>query len=104
MNHTRTTAPYRIGWWTHRWWPTRAILVGAVTGNQPSPRADNGSRFVGRRVYWRLIVRDLGYIRRPHRPWQSEALGGFNARRGFTAAGAERKMLADVARQVASDV
>lgn len=82
---------YRIGYWTHRWWPTRALLVGLLTGNQPSPRADNGSRFVGRRKYVPIIARQLTEIRRPHRPWQAEYDGCRWAPRGWTKAGVLRK-------------
>jgi len=91
---------YRIGWWTHAWWPTRALLVGLLTGKQPSPRADNGSRYVGRRAFVAPIIRRLRKLGRPHRPWQAEpeslAWHVF-CRRALTARGAERKMRADVA-------
>lgn len=89
---------YRIGWWTHAWWPTRPLLVGLLTGNQLSPRADNGRRFVGRRSFVRPVLSRLWKIRRPHRPWQAEAsdVSRF-CRRALTAAGAERKMRADAA-------
>ena len=98
-----TYAAYRIGWWTHRWWPRRALVVGLLTGQQASPRADNGSRFVGRRVIARelrrQIVRDLRMLRRPHRPWQAEASDLRFARRAFTAPGAEHKIETDVEHQ-----
>lgn len=98
INPGRVTAPYRIGWWTHAWWPTRPLLIGLLTGNQPSPRAGNGQRFVGRRWFVKPIMSRLRKIRRPHRPWQSEAPTQATqfARRALTAAGAERKMLTDV--------
>lgn len=92
----RVTRPYRIGWWTHAWWPRRELLKGLVTGNQPTPRADGGRRFVGRRRFVKPIVDRLRRIRRPHRPWQAESDEGWIARRAFTPAGAERKILRDV--------
>jgi hypothetical protein len=89
---------YRIGWWTHRWWPTAGLLRCLVTGRQLSPRADNGSRQVPRRAVTRTIVRRLRLIRRPHRPWQAEAEGELRfCRRALTAAGAEAKMRHDLA-------
>jgi len=91
----RTTRPYRIGYWTHRWWPSRAQVAGLLTGNQPSPRADNGSRRVGRAGYAKDTLRKLTLIRRPHRPWQAESAGTWFARRAFTASKAEGKILAD---------
>lgn len=93
---------YRIGWWTHRWWPTRALVVGLITGNQLSRRGDNGSRFVGRRKFVKRIASRARRLRRPHRPWQAEATddGVRFARRSFTAAGAERRIRGDVAHQL----
>lgn len=91
------TKPYRIGWWTHRWWPTRPLLAGLLTGNQPSRRADNDSRFVGRRKFIAPIVSRARKLRRPHRPWQAESDLCRFARRGFTPAAAQRKIQADEA-------
>ena len=99
MRHSHVTTPYRIGWWTHKWWPSKPLLIGLLTGNQPSPRADNGSRFVGRRKFIEPIWRRLTKLRRPHRPWQAEAPGEHGcrfARRALTAKGAERKMIRDL--------
>lgn len=92
--HGETDA-YRIGWWTHRWWPRSYNLYGLLTGCQRSPRADNGSRRVGRAVWLRQIVNDLRLIRWPHRPWQAESEQCRFARRAFTASGARRKILRD---------
>jgi hypothetical protein len=89
--------PYRIGWWTHRWWPDKGLLMCIATGNQLSPRADNGDRHVGRRPFFEVAVRRLRLIRRPHRPWQAEADGTpMFARRAFTPAGAAAKMQHDI--------
>lgn len=92
---TRRVDVYRIGWWTHRWWPTRALVEGLLTGKQLSPRADTGSRHVGRIVFLKTMVRHLRLVRRPHRPWQAEVEGLQFARRAFTAAGAKRKIQYD---------
>lgn len=97
---THDVVAYRIGWWTHKWWPTQALILGLLTGNQPSRRADNGRRFVGRRRFIAPIVSRLRKIRRPHRPWQAEPVEDpgfwFCCRRALTASGAERKMRADL--------
>lgn len=87
----REMEPYRIGWWVHPWWPTARLVKCLVRGRQP-----DGQR-VARHWFLDVIIDRLKLIRRPHRPWQSEA-PAFNrhARRAFTAAGAERKMLEDV--------
>lgn len=84
------TRPYRIGWWTHPWWPRKVILRCFVTGRQP-----DGKR-VRRRGYLADMARNLKLVRRPHRPWQSEAPSlWLFARRAFTAEGARRKMVRD---------
>lgn len=95
MSHENDLHAYRIGYWTHRWWPLRAQLVGLITGNQQSPRADNGSRYVGRRVWVKPILRNLKRIRRPHRPWQAEYEDCRWCRRAWTKAGALRKAESD---------
>ncbi len=91
---------YRIGWWTHNWWPTKALLVGLVTGRQPSRRADNGSRFVGRRYFIAPILSRLKRIGRPHLPWQAEPTDDpgqwFRCRRGLTRESAKQLMLDDL--------
>jgi hypothetical protein len=85
------TKPYRIGWWTHAWWPTWTLLRCLVTGRQA-----DGQR-APRRAFAEVLGRRLGSFRRPHRPWQSEAPTWCRtARRGFTATGAQRKMERDV--------
>jgi hypothetical protein len=84
-----TVSCYRIGWWTHRWWPTRRLLRALVTGKQSAGRVD---RF----RLLKLMVRNLRLIRRPHRPWQAEAEGLQFARRAFTAEGAKRKIRYDL--------
>lgn len=105
MSGQRDTQPYRIGWWTHAWWPTRALLGGLITGRHLVVRvgaeaATGGRPYVGRGRFLKAIRRRLRLIRRPHRPWQAESdradLGLMFARRAFTAAGAERKIVADV--------
>jgi len=68
---------------------------GLITGRQASPRADNGSRYVGRAVWLRQMARDLRLLRRPHRPWQAESEQCRFARRGLTARAAHRKMVRD---------
>lgn len=96
---TPTASPaYRIGWWTHQWWPSRVILRCLLTGKQPSPRADNGTRKASRAYYVRLITSQMRRLKAPHRPWQSEAEGPATqfARRSFTAAGAQQAMQRDV--------
>jgi hypothetical protein len=90
---------YRIGFWTHHWWPRKQILICLLTGKQPSPRADNGKRFVGRRPYVRVILRDLKLIRRPHRPWQAEYENCRWCPRAWTSEGARRKAERDLAYQ-----
>lgn len=97
---TKDSVPpaYRIGWWTHSWWPTWALVSGLVSGNLPSTRVGGGGRFVGRRQFLATITRRVRLLRRPHRPWQAEAEGVAVrfARRALTATGAERKILRDV--------
>lgn len=78
---------YGIGWWTHRWWPRRAIVRCLAVGRDPDGRP------VPRRAYLRVVLRDLRLIRRPHRPWQAEnTLDGCscNAARALTPQGAVR--------------
>lgn len=87
---------YRIGWWTHQWWPRKVMLVCLLTGKQPRPSAATGSRKAHRSYYVKHILRRLRMIRRPHRPWQAEADVCRFARRAFTAKGAARKMARDV--------
>jgi hypothetical protein len=96
VSDDRVTRPYRIGWWTHAWWPSKHLLVGLATGNQPSRRADNGSRYVGRHRFVDPLLRRLRLLRRPHRPWQAESGEGWFCRRAFTPTGAERKIVRDM--------
>ena len=93
VKHSGGVDVYRIGWWTHRWWPTRHILRGLLTGHQPTPRADNGDTFVGRRKYLPDLWHRLTLIRRPHRPWQAEWDGCQRAPRAWTRNGALAKAL-----------
>lgn len=93
----RVTRPYRIGWWTHAWWPTQRLVAGLLTGKQSAPSADGRRHRIGRRRFAEPLLRRLRSIRCPHRPWQAESDALWFARRSFTAAGAERKVLADVA-------
>lgn len=95
MQHLNTrlsaSEPYRIGWWTHRWWPTTLMLRCLVRGRDPQGRRTR------RWYYVTTIARRLRMLQRPHRPWQSEApLHCEFARRGITAASAQRKMQRDV--------
>lgn len=92
---------YRIGWWTHRWWPRWVMVKGALLGRQPSPAA-NGSRKAPRAHYVRAMLRDLRKIRRPHRPWQAEYEDCRWAPRAFTADGVRRKAERDRAYQEAT--
>lgn len=98
MRHDASTAvtPYRIGWWTHQWWPRKVMLVCFLIGKQPQPSAATGSRKAHRSYYAKHMLRRLRMIRRPHRPWQAEADVCRFARRAFTADGAVRKMTRDV--------
>lgn len=82
---------YRIGWWTHRWWPTMALLRGLLLGVNPSGRKAR------RRYYAGAIIRRLRLIRRPHRPWQAETNDGTCrfARRAFTRKAAALKVYDD---------
>jgi hypothetical protein len=89
------THAYRIGWWTHKWWPRKALLWCLLIGKQPTPAAATGSRKASRWYYVRTIARRLKMIRRPHRPWQAEIAVrdcSCNARRAFTATGAARRV------------
>jgi hypothetical protein len=84
---------YRIGWWTHRWWPRMVILRCLLTARQPDGRPAT------RRYYLGVVLRDLRRLKRPHRPWQAEDESGQHrfARRAFTSEGAVRLMARDVA-------
>lgn len=95
MTHTApelVSDAYRIGWWTHRWWPRLVLLRCLVTARQPDGRPAT------RRYYLGVILRDLRRLKRPHRPWQCEAEGPATlfARRSFTPRGAVRSMTRDV--------
>lgn len=86
---------YRIGWWRPWWRPMGGLVMGLLTGNQQSPRADNGSRFVGRRRFVAPLVRRARQARLPRRPWQAESdMFHMNAVRACTRRGAERKLRA----------
>lgn len=95
---------YRIGWWTHRWWPRKIMLRGLTLGHDPydrkTPRIFYAKRIwieFARHCPWRL--RSIGGFpsrNTPHRPWQCEADGCRFARRAFTAESARRKMQRDV--------
>ena len=81
---------YRIGWWTHRWWPSSWVLGCLFRGRQPNGRK------VSRVRYLRTILRDLKRIRFPHRPWQSEYDDCRWCRRGWTAEQVRRLATADL--------
>jgi hypothetical protein len=94
--------PYRIGWGrladlTRKY---RRLIPLIARGVQA-----DGQR-VPRRRWWSTIRRDLHMVltRHPkyllHRPWQAEADDQRFARRGFTAAAAARRMVADVDHEV----
>lgn len=94
---------YRIGFWTHRWWPRKASLYGLLTGSQigfhgatPPP---GWSRWRIRKSHGRTILRNLKLIRRPHRPWQAEYDECRWCPRAWTAQGARRKAERDLAYQ-----
>lgn len=93
------TAAYRIGWWTHKWWPTWQLLRGLATGRQP------GGERVKRKNYGAVLWRRAKQFRRPHRPWQAEiSMAGCscNARRAFTADGAAKRVKALHAKRLAT--
>lgn len=89
---------YHIGFWTHRWWPTRQEITGLIRGRQPTNSATPVK--VKRRVFADMIRRRLNLVRRPHRPWQAEYEGCQWCRRAFTAEGAHRKAARDRAYQL----
>lgn len=96
---------YRIGWWRPWWRPMGGLMVGLLTGRQPSPRADNGSRFVGRRHFVAPLLRRAKRAQFPRRPWQAESeMFHMNAVRAFTRRGAERKLLAAEVRHARASV
>lgn len=96
--------PYRIGWWTHRWWPRMAMLRCLWRGRDPQDRPARRVYYV--RTIWEEFAKKFPgrvvvpgrFARRnwPHRPWQCEAEGCQFARRAFTKEGAARKMLRDL--------
>jgi hypothetical protein len=88
------THAYRIGWWTHKWWPTRHLLRPAILGRVVLA---DGSIRARRKPYWQALWRRIRLIRRPHRPWQAEVVTAdcsCNARRAFTADGATKRVQA----------
>lgn len=96
---------YRIGWWTHKWWPRKTLLWCLLIGKQPLPAAATGSRKASRWYYVKTIARRLKMIRRPHRPWQAEITVpgcSCNARRAFTADGAVKRVQALHAKRLAT--
>jgi len=90
--------PYRIGW--------GRIAELAAKYRQLLPLIARGIQADGQRVprrrWWPTIRRDLHMVltRHPkyllHRPWQAEADALRFARRGLTAATAQRRMCADL--------
>lgn len=97
---------YRIGYWTHRWWPRAFTLRQVVTGEQqhfrdPIHRTRKTRNSVRRDAVQR-IVRDLGKIRRPHRPWQAEYEDCRWCPRAWTAEGARKRAARDLAYQQAT--
>lgn len=87
---------YRIGLWTHRWWPRASLLRCLLRGAQPDGRR------APRVKYLHTIQRDLRLIRRPHRPWQAEYDSCCWCPRSWTKAGALRKAERDLAYQQAT--
>jgi hypothetical protein len=99
------TTAYRIGWWTHKWWPTRELLWRALTGRVTVDTIHPVTVRSSRKAYRQALWRRVRLIRRPHRPWQAEmAVPGCscNARRALTADGAVKRAKALHVRRMAA--